>query len=160
MWREEWNVPLGTLVFLAQLGPEQHTHTCTHTQTRTHTPTAGGMLLQVGALLLRAGWKETLKLQRGNDRWPVWQLHTLAHAHTHAHTHLHAQTPSDPPPLGTPVKVPNDGLYLVQPFSFLPPPHHPSYSISPALMNLSYFCCFRQLLCASVPFKASSLAHI
>lgn len=98
MWREEWNVPLGTLVFLAQLGPEQHTHTCTHTQTRTHTPTAGGMLLQVGALLLRAGWKETLKLQRGNDRWPVWQLHTLAHAHAHTCTHTSACTDSLWPP--------------------------------------------------------------
>lgn len=70
-------------------GIRDYANTAVRTHTHIWSHTAGGYTLQVGAVLLRAGWKETLKLQRGKDRWPVWQLRTLMHTHTHQRTRAH-----------------------------------------------------------------------
>lgn len=122
------------------MGPEVHG--------RTHT--AGGLLLLVGAVLLRAGWKETLKLQRGKDRWPVWQLRV----------HTHAQTTSSPNPLlCTPAKVPNNGPYLIQLPCVPPKPPFPFLSL-PALPldeSFSLFALFQAApLCKHSPCKLAA----
>lgn len=144
MWRKEWNAPLGTLVFVTQVGPELHTHT--HTHGRRLTAPSGSC---AAAGRMKGNTKTTTRERQVAS---LAAPHTCKHSDTRIHTNTHVwvgtQTPSSSNPLlCTPAKVPNPGLVRLS--SFL---NASSHCISaPPTMNLSPPFSLRQVLRVHIP---------
>lgn len=99
--RKEWNAPLGTLVFLIQLGPELHKHT--RPRTHTHTVTHGRRLTAPSGSCAAEGRMKgntkttTRERQVASLAGPHAYAHTLWHQHTHTYTCVHKLLPSQTP---------------------------------------------------------------